>query len=148
MISKGKWIKLIALIAGLLVYHPHVFSQQIKIVSATCQHWAGGICCRSGVNYSIQLRVIKVKQSIVLDSLWMEGNCADISKYKFEKINKSDTVGVLIQDGITRDEGMPDMNWCFDATKKGVLISYYLGGKKKWLDVTPYLEYLEFIGYP
>lgn len=135
-------------VVGLNFVSTKLHSQQIKVISATSQGWAGGVCCRTGINYNIQLRILNPKHSLKLDSLWMEGYCVNISDYGISKREKSDTVFLRLQKGVTWDEGMPTDNWCFNSTRKGVIISYYLNGKKKWLDVTPYIKELEFQAYP
>src|SRR5687767_793278 len=130
------------------IFPASVFSQQVKIISATKQGWAAGVCCRSGVNYNIQLQFFNMKERVELDSLWIDGNCVVLSKYNNKDLKKSDSCYVIIQEGVSWDDGMPMENWCFDATKAGVLISYYIKGKKKWLNITPYIKELEFLAYP
>lgn len=125
-----------------------LFSQSIKVISATSQGWAGGVCCRTGINYHIQLQISDKRKTIKLDSLWMNGNCASIAKYYIPKSCKTDSCFVNLDEGVTWDDGMPMNNWCYDHRKKGVVISYYLRGRKKWLDISPYMIELEFMAFP
>ena len=148
MISTNfKRIIFIVLMVGPFSWSSPLFSQAIRLVSATCQRWAGGICCRSGINYHIQLKVAKRKALVKLDSLWMNGNCVDISKYNDHVNNKTSSL-ITLRESVSRENGMTVGNECFDETKTGVVISYYLNGGKKLMDITPYIKELEFQAYP
>jgi hypothetical protein len=50
----------------------HCFSQDFKLIKATSQHWAGGVCCRYGINYVIQIETKSDKFNP--DTAWINGN--------------------------------------------------------------------------
>jgi hypothetical protein len=58
---------------GLNLVPTKLHSQQIKVISATSQGWADGVCCSTGINYTIQIEILRMKPHVKLDSLWMEG---------------------------------------------------------------------------
>ncbi len=128
--------------------------QSLKVVSATSQGWAGGICCATGVNYHINLQLIRTKLPIILDTIWLEGYPRDLSAYNTKKEGKTDTVNIFIQEGwrtnIYEIDRISDKEFIlnYDETKTGVKVQYRLGKQKLTLDITPFLKELEFIAYP
>lgn len=136
------------LINGLVILFGQSFSQRMSILSVTKQNWSGGICCRTGTNYNIQIKLFDQKKEIKLDSLWMEGYCVDVSKYSDSITFGGDYSIINIYEGWVLDDGMPVYNWCYDPTKKGVELSYYRKGRKKRLVVTKCIKELEPANYP
>lgn len=128
------------------------YAQSIQVKSATSQHWAGGICCRHGVNYTINLKVIRNKTAILLDTLWLEGYGKSLADYNIKKANKSDTLSIEILDGISFDDGMIDFEvnpkHVYDGTKMGILLEYRIGKKKISLNLSRLIIDLEFLAYP
>jgi hypothetical protein len=121
----------------------------IQITQATKQAWAGGSSYSNGVSYNIGLLIFPSKYPVILDSLWLEGNCRSLASYNYKGRSKSDTLSVYIMDGLNYDGKIQvDANWCKDPTKKGVIIGYHQHNQRFLLDITPYLKELDFIGYP
>src|SRR5687767_5949831 len=128
---------------------PDMLSQSIQITHATRQSWAGGVCCRTGTSYQINLQLNLVKYSIQLDSLWLEGYCRNLSGYNQVNHPLKDTVDITIRENLSFDDGFPvNEMYCYDPDKKGVIISYIIRKKKYYLNVSPFMKELEFIGYP
>jgi hypothetical protein len=122
-------------------------AQSIKLKAGSHQPWAGGMCCRYGHTYDIQLEIIQEKSPVVLDSMWLNGSCINISKYNPKKFHPWETVKISIIENLVFN----DHNYnegCYDPNKSGISFSYYVKGKRKLMDLTPYINELEFIGYP
>jgi len=64
-------LTLLALVCGI-----NSFAREFK-VSATSQSWAGGICCRHGVNYTVTVNTGKLN----IDSVKIQGVCMDNKRY-------------------------------------------------------------------
>lgn len=127
-------------------------AQSVKVIRATSQGWAGGICCKHGVKYVINLKVIRSKQPITLDTLWLEGFARDMSDQNKKKLNRKDTLSIQISDGISYDDGLinidknPDV--FYDGTKTGVILVYRINNKRMELNISPFIEDLGFLAYP
>ncbi len=63
--------KIIFVIAIFCIMNGDATAQRIKLITATSQHWAGGVCCRYGANYNF---VIQTKMNnITPDTVWVNG---------------------------------------------------------------------------
>ena len=51
----------------------NIKAQNIKVLEATQQSWAGGVCCSGGTNYSINLESTDTLNFIKVDTIWMGG---------------------------------------------------------------------------
>lgn len=137
------------LLSVLVAFYSTIAAADIQVTEATRQSWSGGICCRSGVNYNIGLLILPSKYPVILDSLWLEGNCRSLASYNYKGRTKRDTLSVYITDGLSYDNKIQiDTIWCKDPTKRGVIISYYQNNIRYLLDITPYIKELMFISYP
>lgn len=52
-----------------------MFAQDIKLRGATSQSWAGGVCCRSGINYVITLESADTTAELKVDTVWVGNTC-------------------------------------------------------------------------
>jgi hypothetical protein len=128
---------------------PSLQAAGIEITEATKQKWHSGISYRNGILYNIGLTIFPSKHPIILDTLWLEGNCRSLASYNYKGRTKSDTLSVYISDGLNYDgKILVDASWRKDPTKKGVIISYHQNKIRYLLDITPYLKELMFIAYP
>lgn len=151
MISATRFIQAVILTISctICIQQNNVNAQSINLIHATSQGWAGGVCCRQGENYNIQLKIVLGKTPVVLDSLWLKGYCMSIAKYNPKKVRQDETVYVTIMENIVTDDYYIDPEIkCYDPNKVGVSFTYYIRGKKKLMDITPYIKELEFIAYP
>ncbi len=125
------------------------YSMDIQIKEATKQAWSGGFSYRHGISYTIGLTIFPSRYPVVLDSLWLEGNCRSLANYNYKGRSKQDTLSVYIMDGLNYDgKILIDPSWCKDPGKKGVVISYHQNNQRFLLDITPYLKELFPIAYP
>ena len=44
-----------------------------KNIEATSQKWHGGICCRTGINYSVSFEMDKIAETMILDKIYLKG---------------------------------------------------------------------------
>lgn len=143
------WIKGLMMLSFLTTFYSNTSAADIQVTEATKQSWSGGICCKRGVNYNIGLLIFPSKHPVILDSLWLEGNCRSLASYNYKGRTKKDTLSIYITDGLSYDNKIQvDTIWCKDPTKKGVIISYYQNNIRYLLDITPYIKELMFIAYP
>ncbi len=64
-------------------------SQNIKLIEATQQSWAGGECCTYGINYMFTLESADTIQSISLDTVWIGNTPHVFDKKQMNYLEKS-----------------------------------------------------------
>lgn len=61
------------LLLGLFIFSINFSNaQKLKLISSTCQTWAGGQCCSSGVNYRFILEVDDTISLFKIDTIWID----------------------------------------------------------------------------
>jgi len=124
-------------------------AQSVNLIGGTHQRWAGGICCRHGNTYNIQLKIVQGKTPVVLDSIRLNGYCISIAKYNPKKNRRGETSKISIIENLVFDDNNSNYNpRCYDPDKRGISFTYYIKGELKSMDLTPYIRELDFIGYP
>ncbi len=147
--SHYTFVRLLVVTVFFMVTQPSLQAFGIEVTEATKQKWYSGMSYKNGILYNIGLAILPSKHPIILDTLWLEGNCRSLASYNYKGKSKSDTLSVYISDGLNYDGKIQvDANWCKDPAKKGVIISYHQNNIRYLLDITPFLKELDFIAYP
>lgn len=129
-----------------------VFGQ--TVVKATSQSWAGGVCCRTGTNFSVSIQVENGCKSIGLKEIWLkgEGLLTGII-YPLAPIEKNGQVNItfrvsydsnnyeIIRESIeNRDEGMPEF--------EGDALILMIMDNKEYQIIVKEFESLPYLAYP
>jgi len=86
-------MKKLILISFILIFANKLSAQEIKVLEATQQSWAGGECCSNGINYIINLESADTVKTIKVDTVWMDG------QYYVEKPEHNFTFSKTILNG-------------------------------------------------
>lgn len=84
------------------------YSQTITIVSATEQGWAGGVCCATGTNYQINIKVSGAGKKFRLETLWIGQSYFALVETNGYTLVKSERAGDLyftLNAGFREDRG-------------------------------------------
>jgi hypothetical protein len=148
--TKMKFTKhIVLMVALMMITMVNTHASDIKVTEATQQKWHSGMSYKNGILYNIGLTIYPSKHPVILDTLWLEGNCRSLASYNYKGRSKSDTLSVYISDGLNYDGKIQvDASWCKDPGKKGIMISYHQNNTRYLLDITPYIKELMFIAYP
>lgn len=146
--------KITMIITLWLTLHSLAHSQQIYIGGGTQQRWAGGVCCRHGVNYNLSISIHRETKPFSLDTIWIDGQCHAISGINDKMKFKNDTTFQLQlsifyddRDKIYQIDVNTD-NSCYDPNKMGVRLIYTVGRTRHERIMTDFLMELESIAYP
>jgi len=155
-------MKTIFSILLLLIACKNIKSQTITVNSATSQEWAGGVCCTTGTNYQIQLKVTGVEKKFKLDTLWIGMNYFVLDETNGYSVIKNERNGELyytLNAGISqnRDERDYDIKEEIKKVKKPVTSPKYSGSacivysdnnkKKTLIEIVSFKE-LPYLAYP
>jgi len=58
-------------ISLLILVFNSLSAQDLKVIEATKQNWAGGVCCSYGTNYTFSFESADTLQTISIDTLWI-----------------------------------------------------------------------------
>lgn len=139
-------------------------SQTITINSATSQGWAGGVCCATGTNYQIQLKVTGADKKFKLDTLWIGEKYFLLDKTNAYSVVKSERNGEVyysLNAGISenkneryfnleRKEDVKDVKEIVSPPKhSGSACVIYTDNnkKKKIIEIASFKE-LPYLAYP
>lgn len=70
-------------------------SQALTVTNSTEQSWAGGVCCATGTNYQIQLKVTEADKKFKLDTLWIGDRPFVLDEKNGYSVIKSERDGAL-----------------------------------------------------
>ena len=163
-ISIEKTMKTIFSILLLLGLSQNFKSQTIIVNSATSQDWAGGVCCTSGTNYQINLKVTGAGKKFKLDTLWIGEKyflLDETNGYSVIKTESNGEVYYTLNAGISENKYKGDYG--FDLKKEikkvekkatapkysgSACIVYIDNNKKKNLIEIAAFKELPYLAYP
>jgi hypothetical protein len=140
----------------------------ITLKSATAQPWAGGVCCKSGTNYVIQIEKPTSKNELIPEDLWIGDKSFPVSISENEKDGKahnaikqvngknieySFSVGTEYDQSMTNPKGpepKKDISKPLPIKYAGAaLISYHYKGKTKtYYFIVPSFQNMPAQNYP
>lgn len=138
-------------------------AQSIKINNVSAQNWAGGVCCKHGTNYFIELQTKRNLKHYELDSVWINHYPFDVTVYKFEKIEGKKKGKTLVRVNVVIDkqeheflavdnqpvEKLEKKEELVKPTFEGLgLIIYKYKGKRKTLAIQEVIQWYEPANYP
>lgn len=154
-----KHMKTVILLLFLAIIH--TFSAQtITITNATKQSWAGGICCATGTNYQISLKVSGIEKKFKLDTLWIGQKWFELSEQNSSlvKSERNGEVYYTINAGISEnryyksidiEEKIVPVKTVFSPAYTGAACIQYRDNnrQKQLLSIKEFKE-LDFLAYP
>lgn len=161
-ISIEKIMKTIFSILLLFIACQNLKSQTITVNFATSQDWAGGVCCSSGTNFQINLKVTEAEKMFKLDTLWIDGKHFVLDETNGYSVVKSERNGELyftLNAGISenRYERHYNLEKEIKEVKKPVKVPKYSGSacivytdnnkKKNLIEIATFKE-LPYLAYP
>ncbi|HLP11901.1 MAG TPA: hypothetical protein VK177_08230 [Flavobacteriales bacterium] len=126
---------------------------QLPTVQATSQGWAGGVCCRSGINYSVTLTGKKG----TLDDFKVSSVCIGGLQFESAQINVRITdagdktivylhMGTSHNDTEYRPDGIKEETFK-QGTCSDMQVNYSTGRKRQTVIIEK-VDELEFLAYP
>lgn len=132
-------------------------AQKLRLISSTCQTWAGGQCCSSGVNYRIILEVDDTVSLFKIDTIWIDKQ--SFSKGSIRPISIAETklngkrYFTIEASRLWNNKNAFDIELESEKTEvtpchKGkACVVYYLGDKKLIQEIKEFKQ-LQSIAYP
>ncbi len=119
-----------------------------EVIKATSQSWAGGVCCRTGVNYHVTIKTDIPASDLSVKKIWLEGATQPISGNVTQGPKGQVYITFGIQSDITGhyiEIKDPDMK---EIECEGAASITLLYGKKEIKVIVKNFETLMMIAYP
>lgn len=129
-------------------------AQHLKLISATKQHWAGGVAGSQGNSYVFTLKIDNKHKSVKLSSIWIDEQQFDIANDQYtvtkEALKDGRTVQISVRTSSpTKIPGHTRAPQSAPVKYKGIaLLGYTVNGKQQYFTIKKITKQLPPLSYP